>query len=98
MIALADHAEGVVVPVRAQPRARKAGVQGEQAGALKLAVTAPPTDGKANEALVAALAAALGVRRSSVELLSGPTSRDKKFLVRGLGKAEAAARLAALLA
>lgn len=97
MIALLDHAEGVIVPVRAQPRARKVGVQGEQAGALKVAVTAPPEDGKANQALVAALATALGVRRSQVELASGLTSRDKKFLVRGIAKAELAARIAALL-
>lgn len=98
MIAVTDHAEGVIVPVRAQPRARKAGVQGEQGGALKVAVTAPPEDGRANQALAAALAAALGLRRSQVELFSGASSRDKKFLVRGLSSADATARLAALLA
>jgi len=98
MIAVTEHAEGVVVPVRAQPRARKAGVQGEQAGALKVAVSAPPEDGRANQALVEALATAFGVRRSQVELVSGPASRDKKFLVRGLSRVEAIARLAALLA
>ena len=48
MIAVTDHAEGCVLPVRAQPGARRAGVQGEQAGALKIAVTAPPEDGRAN--------------------------------------------------
>jgi uncharacterized protein (TIGR00251 family) len=82
MIQLTQHAEGVILSVRAQPGARKAGVMGEQAGALKVAVTAPPEDGKANKALVEVLRAALGLKRSQVELVSGLTSRDKRFLIR----------------
>jgi hypothetical protein len=97
MIAVTDHAEGCVLPVRAQPGARKTGVLGEQAGALKVAVTAPPEDGRANKALVEALREALGVKRSHVELLSGATSRDKRFLIRGLKKAEVEGLLALLL-
>jgi uncharacterized protein (TIGR00251 family) len=97
MIALTDHADGLVLPVRAQPGARRAGVQGEQNGALKVAVTAPPEDGRANKALVEALAEALGVRRSQVELLSGATGRDKRFLVRGLSREELTAKVAGLL-
>ena len=97
MIAVTDHAEGCVLPVRAQPGARRAGVQGEQAGALKVAVTAPPQDGRANEALVEALRQALSVKRSQVELIGGQTSRDKRFLIRGLKRAELEKRLAALL-
>jgi uncharacterized protein YggU (UPF0235/DUF167 family) len=58
VIKFGDHAEGCVLPVRAQPGARKAGVLGEQAGALKVAVTAPPEDGRANRALVEVLAEA----------------------------------------
>jgi len=98
MIAVREHPEGCVLPVRAQPGARKAGVLGEQAGALKVAVTAPPEDGRANKALVEALREALGVKRSQVELLGGETSRDKRFLIRGVSRAELASRLAALLA
>jgi uncharacterized protein (TIGR00251 family) len=97
MIAVADHAEGCVLPVRAQPGARRAGVQGEQNGALKVAVTAPPQDGRANQALVEALHTALGVKRSQVELIGGQTGRDKRFLIRGLARAELEKRLAALL-
>jgi uncharacterized protein (TIGR00251 family) len=95
---VSEHAEGAVLAVRAQPGARKAGVQGEQNGALKVAVTAPPEDGRANKALVEELAEALGVRRSQVELLSGPTARDKKFLIRGLSKSELEARVQTVLA
>ena len=97
MIAIAEHAEGYVLPVRAQPGARKAGILGEQAGALKVAVTAPPEDGRANQALVEALREALGLKRSQLALLSGATSRDKRFLVRGLAKPELEGRVAALL-
>jgi uncharacterized protein len=97
MIVIVDHAEGCVLPVRAQPGARRSGVQGEQAGALKVAVTAPPQEGRANEALVEALREALQVRRSQVELLAGATGRDKRFLIRGLTRAELEQRVAALL-
>ena len=97
MIAITDHAEGCILPVRAQPGARRAGVQSEQAGALKVAVTAPPEEGRANQALVEVLRKALGVKRSQVELIAGQTSRDKRFLIRGLARAELESRLAALL-
>jgi uncharacterized protein (TIGR00251 family) len=97
MIVLGDHAEGLVLPVRAQPGARRAGVQGEQGGALKVAVNAPAQDGRANQALLEALREALGLKRSQVELLAGQTGRDKRFLVRGVPRAELERRLAALL-
>jgi uncharacterized protein len=98
MIVITDHPEGCVLPVRAQPGARRSGVQGEQAGALKVAVTAPPQEGRANEALVEALREALGVRRSQVELLGGAMARDKRFLIRGLTKIQLEQRIAELIA
>ncbi len=97
MIEIAEHAQGAVLPVRAQPGARKAGVVGEQAGALKVAVTAPPEDGRANKALVEVLREALGLKRSQVELIAGATSREKRFLVRGLNAAELGTKLAPFL-
>ncbi len=97
MIAVTEHAEGCVLPVRAQPGARKAGVLGEQGGALKVAVTAPPEDGRANKALTEALREVLDLKRSQVELLGGTTRRDKHFLIRGLTPAQLQARLSALL-
>jgi len=87
------HAEGCVLPVRAMPGARKEGVQGVYAGALKLAVQAPPERGKANKALIALLRKLLGVKRSQIELLSGQTSHDKRFLVRDLTPEELRRRL-----
>ena len=84
MIAIAPHAEGSLLAVRAQPGARQAGVIGEQAGALKVAVTAPPEDGRANQALTELLRDWLGLKRSQVELASGATNRTKQFLIREL--------------
>lgn len=97
MIAVTEHAEGCILPVRAQPGARRSGVQGEQAGALKIAVSAPPEDGRANQALIEVLRKALGVKRSQVELIGGQTSRDKRFLIRGVKRSELETLLAELL-
>jgi uncharacterized protein (TIGR00251 family) len=97
MIAVTPHAEGCLLPVRAQPGARKNAVLGAQAGALKVAVTAPPEEGRANQALTEALRAALGLKRSQVELVGGAKSRQKSFLIRGLQPAELQAKLTALL-
>ena len=93
MIELAAHAEGCVIAVRAQPRARRNAVVGEQNGALKVAVTAPPDKGRANKAIEEVLASALGLKKSAVELVSGPASRDKRFLLRGITMEEARERL-----
>src|SRR5262245_51013801 len=97
MIELTDHPEGVLVSIRAQPGARKPGVLGEQAGALKLAVTAPPEEGRANKALVELLRELLDLKRSQVEFLRGQNSRQKQILLKGLGKAELEKRLHLLL-
>src|SRR5581483_1358786 len=97
MISITERPDGLVLPVRAQPGARKNGVLGEHAGALKLAVTAPPEDGRANDALLDLLRKALGLKRSQVEMLSGMNARDKRFLIRALAKSELEARLAELL-
>jgi uncharacterized protein len=94
MIAITPHADGSLLAVRAQPGARKAGVMGEQAGALKVAVTAPPEDGRANAALTELLREWLGLKRSQVELASGATNRNKQFLIRGLTPDELRAALA----
>jgi len=97
VIAIVEHAEGCILPVRAQPGARKNAAHGEHAGALKLAVTAPPEDGRANQALAELLRELLGLKRSQVELLGGQTSREKRFLVRGMTRAELLAKLAEIV-
>jgi uncharacterized protein len=81
MIELTAHERGTVLNVRAQPNARKNGVLGERAGALRVGVTVAPEKGKANTAIIDVLAQAIGCRASSLVLLTGETARDKRFLV-----------------
>lgn len=97
MIILEERSGGVLIPVQAQPKARRREVIGEHAGRLKVAVTAPPDKGKANEALVEVLADALGVKRGQVELVTGATSPAKTFLVKGIARDELSRRIASLL-
>ncbi len=94
MISVTAHDEGCVLPIRAQPGARKNAVTGEHAGALKVLVTAPPEDGKANKAILEVLREALGLKRSQILLLSGETSREKRILIRGLTARELEAKMA----
>ena len=96
-IQIVDHADGCVVNVRAQPNARRNMLVGEQGGALKVAVTAPPDKGKANDSIVRVIADSLGLKRSHVELIAGSTSRAKKYLVRNMTAEELRGKLAALL-
>lgn len=94
---LRANADGVTLAVRAQPGAKKTaitGVYGEGAETqLKIAVQAPPVEGRANTALVAFLADFFGIPRSRVKLVSGELSRSKVFLLRGVTLAQAEARL-----
>jgi uncharacterized protein (TIGR00251 family) len=83
VIRLEDIAGGIVVLIRAQPGARKNGVIGEHDGALKVAVTAPPDKGKANEAVITVLAETFSLPKSAVQILSGQTSRQKRVLLNG---------------
>jgi uncharacterized protein (TIGR00251 family) len=55
-------------------------------GSLKIRLTAPPVDGAANEALIAYLSKALGVSKSSVEIVSGHTSREKRIRISGINE------------
>ena len=68
-----------VLTIRAQPGARRTGFAGFWNGLVKVAVTAPPADGRANDALRDAVAELLGVRASAVTQISGPMSREKRF-------------------
>jgi uncharacterized protein (TIGR00251 family) len=73
----------VVLAVRAIPRSRADGLDGWRGGRLVVRVTAPPLEGRANEALRRVIAAAAGVAMSQVEVLRGPHSREKTVRVRG---------------
>lgn len=97
MIDLQSTPDGVILPVQAQPGARKNGITGHHAGRLKVAVTQAPEKGKANKALVQVLAEQLGLTRSQITLVAGETSSQKKFLVQGVTAAELQSRLEGLV-
>ena len=81
--------------VRVQPRAKRPGVQGfREDGVLLVRVGAPPEDGRANAELCTAVAKALGLRPRAVDVVVGPTSRDKVVEIQGLREPEARERLA----
>jgi uncharacterized protein (TIGR00251 family) len=86
-------ADGCTLSVRVHPGARKNGVTGVHADAVKIALTTPPVDGKANEALIAFLADALHLPRARVALVAGVTSRAKMIRITGKSAAEVAAAL-----
>lgn len=85
--------EGIDLLVKAQPGAKKTGVLGLVGDAIRLGVSAPPEDGKANEALVELVAAIFGVRKSVVSLVSGKSARAKRFRIVGLFAGEAHTRI-----
>lgn len=88
---------GVLLEVRVQPAARRSAARGSWNGLLKLAVAAPPEDGRANRAAAELLAELFALRPSAVELVRGHSSRSKVFRL-ALPLAAARARLAELLA
>jgi hypothetical protein len=83
MIPLERHPRGVIIAVRAHAGARQNGVTGTHDGMLRVAVTAAPEKGKANQAIVALLSKSLGVPKSAIELVAGATSPRKRFLIAG---------------
>ena len=91
---LRDTKEGLTVRVRVQTRAAQEGLSGERAGALVVRLTAPPLEGRANQALVRLLGRALGVAPSAVRVVRGESGRDKLVAVAGVSAAYARQRLA----
>lgn len=74
--------EALLLKVRVQPRASRDEIVGPHGDeAIKVRITAPPLEGKANEHLVRFLAKAFGVSRAAVVLLSGGTGRDKRLRI-----------------
>lgn len=95
---LRETANGVTLAVRAQPGAKKTaitGVYGEGLNAqLKIAVHAPPLEGRANAALIAFLAETFAVPKNAVEIITGELSRSKVLLLRGVTLADVEAKIA----
>ena len=81
MLQLTQTSRGVLLLVKAQPGARRRGIVGLHAGALKIAVTDPPEKGKANRAIIEVLCESLGLHATQIEFQSGESSKLKKLIV-----------------
>jgi uncharacterized protein len=93
MVPIHDSPTGVTFAVKVHPRAKKNAITGEVGDALKLALTAPPVDGKANDACIEFFANLLKVPRSSVTIAAGQTSRNKVVRITGLTAQQVCERL-----
>jgi uncharacterized protein (TIGR00251 family) len=88
MIPISDSPKGASFAVRIHPRAKKNAITGEMGDALKLSLTTPPVEGRANEACIEFFAKLLNVSRSSVTIAAGESSRNKIIRVAGLTAGE----------
>lgn len=88
MIAITESPAGVSFAVKVHPRAKKDAVTGEVGDALKLSLTAPPVDGRANQACIEFLAKFLNLPRSSITIAAGESGRRKLIRVSGISAAQ----------
>jgi uncharacterized protein len=93
MFPIHETASAITFSVRLHPRAKKNAITGFVGDAIKLSLTAPPVDGKANAACIEFFAKTLNVPRSSVTIAAGATSRNKVIRVTGLSAQEVRQRL-----
>jgi hypothetical protein len=84
VVALHETALGVTFAVKVQPRAKKNSIAGELGDAVKVTLTAPPVDGRANQACIEFFADLLNVSRSAITIISGESSRNKVIRVSGV--------------
>ncbi|MHB8217902.1 MAG: DUF167 domain-containing protein [Candidatus Sulfotelmatobacter sp.] len=93
MFPIHDSSEGVTFAVKVHPRAKKNAITGELGDALRVCLTAPPIDGKANQACIEFFAKLLKLPRSSVTIASGHSNRRKVIRVAGLSAEEVRERI-----
>ena len=88
MLSIQETATGISFQVKVHPRAKKNGITGTLGEALRLSLTAPPVEGRANEACIEFFARLLKVPRSSITIASGQSSRLKVIRIAGITAAE----------
>jgi uncharacterized protein (TIGR00251 family) len=88
MIEVAERDGAAVFGVRVTPRASRDAIEGEYQGALKVRLTAPPVEDRANESLRQLLAKRLNVPLSAVRILTGEKSRTKRVSIAGVTRAQ----------
>ena len=88
MIPINESAQGATFAIKVHPRAKKDAITGEVGDALKVSLTSPPVDGRANEACIEFFAKLLKVSRTSVTIAAGQSSRNKIIRVSGMSAAQ----------
>ena len=94
MIPVRETTKGITFYVKVHPRGRKNAITGVVGDALKLVLTAPPVDGRANQAVIEFFADLFAIPRASVTRASGETSRNKIVRIAGVSKPAAEQKLA----
>lgn len=93
MIPIKDTAAGATFTVKIHPRAKRNAITGTLGDALKISLTAPPLEGRANHACIEFLADLLKLPRSSITIAAGQTSRNKLIRISGVSAADVETRL-----
>ena len=99
MTYLREQADGAVrLSIHVQPKASRTRIAGLHGDALKLCITSPPVDGKANAAVIQFFAKLFKIPKAAVTLASGEARRDKRLILTGISAAQAETVLQSLLA
>jgi uncharacterized protein (TIGR00251 family) len=93
LIPISDHPLGATFAIRVQPRAARTAITGTVGDSLKVSLSAPPLDGRANAAVVEFFSEILSVPRSAVQVVAGERSRNKIVRIAGCSGAEVQRRL-----
>ena len=88
MLNLQETDNGIILPVRIQPRASKDEIVGEYKGALKIKLTSPPVEGEANRRCIEFLSKRFKIAKSNLEIIKGEKSKDKLIKIIGLKRAD----------
>jgi uncharacterized protein len=96
MIPIRETTEGVTFQIHVLPRSSRCALAGTRGECLKIKITAPPLEGRANEECIRFLADALGIKKNQLSIVRGFKSRDKTVAVKGLAKRDAEAALISL--
>lgn len=78
--------EGIRIEVKVEPRSSKKGLTGVTGSVLKVKLTAPPVEGEANRQLIEIIAEETGVRKSSISIVRGQSSKNKLIEIKGIDR------------
>lgn len=88
MLTVRETDRGVAFRIRVLPRSSKCELAGLHGDALKIRITAPPVEGRANEECIRFLSSLFGVKRADIAIAAGRTSKNKRVTVAGLTPAD----------